>query len=174
MRLKSLKTEGVDGSINCSSIFISHEGMIFLGRLCLFLVGNETKSCWVHCWFSLQIINREEFAGSGLWDEAESVAFCKPKLWRILLWDSPVSSQDPVPFAFVDGSITPIFPLLRQILKEHSAEKGLRWSYMEVSDLPQWLWLILKTEEGGVRKNESPSQVFCSLNLSIISETDFL
>ena len=150
MRLKSLKTEGVDGSINCSSIFISHEGMIFLGRLCLFLVGNETKSCWVHCWFSLQIINREEFAGSGLWDEAQSVAFCKPKLWRILLWDSPVSSQGPVPFAFIDGSTTPIFPLLRQILKEHSAEKG------------------------GVRKNESPSQVFCSLNLSIISETDFL
>ena len=148
--------------------------MIFLGRLCVFLVGNETRSC---CPLLVLTPNYKLRRVRWSWAtgaETQPIAFCKPKLWRILLWDSPVSSQGPVLFAFVDGSITPIFPLLRRILKEHSVEKGLRWSYLEVSDLSQWLWLILKTEDGGVRKNESPSQVFYSLNLSIISEADFL
>ena len=43
--LKSLKTEGVDGSIICNSIFISHKGMVFLESLRLFLVRKESRTC---------------------------------------------------------------------------------------------------------------------------------
>lgn len=37
-----LRVGGVDGRVNCNSIFIRHQEMIFLGSSCLFIVGNAT------------------------------------------------------------------------------------------------------------------------------------
>lgn len=37
-----LRVGGIDGRVNCNSIFIRHQEMIFLGSSCLFIVGNAT------------------------------------------------------------------------------------------------------------------------------------